>query len=326
MLTKKERSKLRGVVAQSEFKSELAEMHGVKCSNCRTEENIEWHHIVPLACGGTNNKENIVPLCHKCHMLAHHGMQDLQYSNEINRGGRPSKTDSDPEICKYLDMYIYGKIGKAECAELTGYSKGSLGGGSKTLKKYLKSKGISEFRNMVDVIGTNSYLYRGRQVGYVVFEDGHKELTFYTGGEDDDKKYKKREFSTSCKNQPEETVHRNITHSPVKRNDLIIDFQKANMNYLDDYKSKIYDMYAVGHIGAYGLSQRFGCTQAIALTCSAFEEYCKKNHITRIINEFDLLKANNDLKPNLTIGYVLYDDGMRKPIIYIDDRSSEFAV
>ena len=45
--------------------------HGTTCMGCGTEEWTEIHHVVPLAAGGTNDHENLVALCHECHMAAH---------------------------------------------------------------------------------------------------------------------------------------------------------------------------------------------------------------------------------------------------------------
>ena len=41
--------------------------YGPSCGN-------EWHHIVPVSEGGTNNEENLVLLCPNCHKMAHAGM------------------------------------------------------------------------------------------------------------------------------------------------------------------------------------------------------------------------------------------------------------
>ena len=42
-----------------------------KCVNCGSDENIQLHHVVPLVLGGTNNIDNIVPLCEDCHSKIH---------------------------------------------------------------------------------------------------------------------------------------------------------------------------------------------------------------------------------------------------------------
>lgn len=41
------------------------------CQNCGTKEDIEIHHIVPLANGGRDVPSNVVTLCTECHKAAH---------------------------------------------------------------------------------------------------------------------------------------------------------------------------------------------------------------------------------------------------------------
>lgn len=47
------------------------EIVGLKCANCLQTEHLEYHHIIPLAIGGTNNLSNYVCLCAHCHNLLH---------------------------------------------------------------------------------------------------------------------------------------------------------------------------------------------------------------------------------------------------------------
>ena len=41
------------------------------CSTCGSTDNIELHHIIPIAAGGTNDYYNLIYLCHNCHRLLH---------------------------------------------------------------------------------------------------------------------------------------------------------------------------------------------------------------------------------------------------------------
>ena len=79
------------------------------CCNCGETDHIEYHHIVPLALGGNDIESNIVPLCHVCHMAAHHGRNINHYFGSFNKGGRPSTAtiEGDSHI---FDMYINGKL------------------------------------------------------------------------------------------------------------------------------------------------------------------------------------------------------------------------
>ena len=38
-----------------------------KCEECGATIDLELHHIVPVACGGSNEQSNLKVLCHKCH-------------------------------------------------------------------------------------------------------------------------------------------------------------------------------------------------------------------------------------------------------------------
>ena len=50
-----------------------------KCYNCGATDNLNYHHIVPLALGGNNVLTNIAVLCGKCHWTVHHGDTDGEY-------------------------------------------------------------------------------------------------------------------------------------------------------------------------------------------------------------------------------------------------------
>lgn len=53
------------------------------CATCGSDTDIEQHHIIPLAAGGTDDYFNLISLCHDCHMKLHHAIYDrLQW-----RGG-----------------------------------------------------------------------------------------------------------------------------------------------------------------------------------------------------------------------------------------------
>jgi 5-methylcytosine-specific restriction endonuclease McrA len=43
------------------------------CARCGSTVDLEAHHIVPLASGGTNELSNLLTLCHDCHRAQHRG-------------------------------------------------------------------------------------------------------------------------------------------------------------------------------------------------------------------------------------------------------------
>lgn len=47
-----------------------------QCSTCGSREDLELHHIIPVAVGGTNDYFNMAYLCHDCHMKLHHKLYD----------------------------------------------------------------------------------------------------------------------------------------------------------------------------------------------------------------------------------------------------------
>lgn len=66
---------------RSEFdcmRNMLPKKLGTVCRNCGSSEGVEYHHIKPLSHGGTNDLNNIVPLCGKCHSALHGKAQDSE--------------------------------------------------------------------------------------------------------------------------------------------------------------------------------------------------------------------------------------------------------
>jgi hypothetical protein len=43
------------------------------CIKCGTKTDLDRHHVVPRAAGGTNQHDNLVYLCREDHQLYHHG-------------------------------------------------------------------------------------------------------------------------------------------------------------------------------------------------------------------------------------------------------------
>lgn len=41
-----------------------------RCQACKKPCKVEIHHKVPVSKGGSNEKENLIALCKKCHILA----------------------------------------------------------------------------------------------------------------------------------------------------------------------------------------------------------------------------------------------------------------
>ena len=87
------------------------------CGNCGSIKDIEVHHIVPIASGGTNRYTNLAALCSDCHVKAHgrkinEGFRDLQRQG-ISRAkedgkytGRQKNNELHAAIIGLLDMGV----------------------------------------------------------------------------------------------------------------------------------------------------------------------------------------------------------------------------
>ena len=112
---------------------------GLECCNCGSKNNLEYHHIVPIALGGLDDISNICCLCNQCHHLIHHGsISNINNSNLIKQGmqnakekginiGRPRTTIKD--ISNDLIMDIMEKINITTIAKKYNISR-------KTVYKY----------------------------------------------------------------------------------------------------------------------------------------------------------------------------------------------
>lgn len=72
--------------ATPERKSKVLERDNGVCLRCGATDNLEVHHIIPAAHGGTDDLENLATLCKECHRIAHatgsqHGSGRVVYNN-----------------------------------------------------------------------------------------------------------------------------------------------------------------------------------------------------------------------------------------------------
>lgn len=149
---------------------------GTKCRICGAE-NVEYHHIIPLNKGGTNDISNIIPLCHEHHCIVH-GVQS-RIGRNYSHHGRNRTVKKIPGYKHILTQYVECKIGSKLCRHILG-----MGGASKIqdavwFKEFLKEKGIVEQKNYVDVVEKNGTLEAGRMVGYAKFADGSEKQYFW---------------------------------------------------------------------------------------------------------------------------------------------------
>lgn len=52
------------------------------CNRCYSNKDVQLHHIIPVINGGTNNFNNLIPLCRNCHMDWHyHNYGNLKFKD-----------------------------------------------------------------------------------------------------------------------------------------------------------------------------------------------------------------------------------------------------
>lgn len=65
---------------------------GRKCCNCGSEEDLEYHHVIPLSMGGNNTISNLCCLCYSCHSLIHFGkIKNINHSEATKAGLQKAK-------------------------------------------------------------------------------------------------------------------------------------------------------------------------------------------------------------------------------------------
>ena len=107
------------------------------------------HHLIPLAKGGDNRINNLIPLCRKCHGLIHNKNYNDQWKKAWQEGIEKAKAEGKfkggqikrlPKK-QYLDLkeqYLTRKINKVQFAKLLKISRPTLDKVLKEEEKYLK--------------------------------------------------------------------------------------------------------------------------------------------------------------------------------------------
>jgi hypothetical protein len=115
------------------FQDGLKNVLGLNCGNCGSDKGVTYHHVVPLAMGGTNKISNIVPLCEACHNSIH-GTKIL--NKELQRVGiekakaegkfNGRKPVNIPSFHKQYVRYVNREVNKVELAKELGITRPTL--------------------------------------------------------------------------------------------------------------------------------------------------------------------------------------------------------
>lgn len=117
-----------------------------ECANCGSSINLQLHHIVPIAKGGTNSAGNLVTLCGDCHAIVHNHSKALTAEwKELQRlgierakaegkfKGRKRIEIDDTIFQEYYNKYITRQMNKSQIAKELKISRPTL---DKLLKEY----------------------------------------------------------------------------------------------------------------------------------------------------------------------------------------------
>lgn len=174
------------------FRNQVTELYGAKCVNCGSGDEVEFHHIVPIALGGRDIPSNVAPLCYTCHKAAHTGRKtgDIIKKNGHTGSGRKRKCD-EVAFEDAFNKYIGGRIGKTKFCELIGRKGKSFSAHFPQFEEAKERHGIKEFRNNIDIRGTISAkrLEDGDPVGYIEYLDGRMETMLYHDTGENDVEY-----------------------------------------------------------------------------------------------------------------------------------------
>ena len=69
---------------------------GLKCCNCGSTSDLQYHHIIPISIGGKDINSNMCCLCYDCHYKLHHdgkGSKVVNYSELIKKGQAKAKKE-----------------------------------------------------------------------------------------------------------------------------------------------------------------------------------------------------------------------------------------
>lgn len=147
------------------------------CANCGSNEEVEYHHIVPLYVGGTNRKTNIVPLCASCHYAVHHGVNLDDFHKRIKVGGRPQKTYTKAQI-GLLEQYLLSEVPKSTVCDAFGI--GNIDRKSRITKESMKSLGICNYQNKIEsLLCFHGIIRKGEVCGYIERPGAKKRIPIY---------------------------------------------------------------------------------------------------------------------------------------------------
>ena len=118
-----------------------------KCAVCEGMDFLEFHHLIPKENGGTDDYDNLILLCTRCHAAVH------------GRSYNPEKPNCKSSISyeaaqPILERYFANEIGASETKELLNLSQKTHLCESYVFKRYKREHQIENFYNNIDLINS----------------------------------------------------------------------------------------------------------------------------------------------------------------------------
>lgn len=149
-------------------KKDLVKTWGDRCLLClpnAEKQKVEWHHLQHFVDGGDDSIENIVPLCHKHHMLIHHSPDRENAYKAFNAGGRPPIELDEDVIWQYLRT----EIARRELNKKLGLAKSTKISDLRGYKRFVMRNGI---KSVTRVRNKSTILYTDGRIEH--YEKGEK--------------------------------------------------------------------------------------------------------------------------------------------------------
>lgn len=128
-------------------KRKVEEHWNSHCAVCGRNDYLEFHHIISLADGGSNDYDNVILLCGWCHAAVH--------GKKYNPNKIDKNTSIDYESAKpVLAAYFANEIGTRETKEKLNLSQKTHLSESSVYKRYKREHNIGKFYNNVDLVNS----------------------------------------------------------------------------------------------------------------------------------------------------------------------------
>lgn len=129
-----------------------AEQLGTTCRICGATP-IEYHHLIPIKDGGTNECGNVVPLCLDCHYKVH----NKKRNTAMNRQGR-KRVEPKADVDKVMKEYLDGKHKMLDAMDILGFKRNKF---NMELRAYKERTGDNrEHAQIHDGIRYDMAMYR----------------------------------------------------------------------------------------------------------------------------------------------------------------------